>query len=146
MTAPIVNAIAEALKAGKFPARKFGKREDKLIESVLASTPKVVSATWDFSVNGGGIGSVSLSASLPAGACVTGVTCDVQTQLAGSGTLKLKTADGDLSATLSSSDAVGTPSKLATSPKKTTQARALQAEVAGAVLTAGKVTFWVTYV
>lgn len=146
MSNPIVNALVEAAKAGKFP-KKFGKREDKLIESVLDSSVKMVPVTWDFAVQGGAAGTIDLGASVPADSVVTAVWCDITTAITGSGSIKLSTSTSvDLTQTLS---AQGT-SVVASSatPKKISLAggpAALKAVIATG-LTAGKVTFHVQYV
>jgi hypothetical protein len=149
MSSPVVNAIAAALKAGKYPARKFGKRENKQIESVLDSTVKLVEATYDATVNGGALGTYTLGVSIPAGAVVTAAWCDIQTGLAGaSGSLTLNVpTEGALTQALTSA-ANGSASVVASTalPKKVAAARTLQVTVTGGALSAGKIVFHVQYV
>lgn len=107
-----INPITEASKAGLYPARRFGKRERKMVQSLENYTPatpsswavqpttiqgamdqlaaqgsgglaKTVSVTWDFSVNGGAISTIPLATSLPAKAIITEVTTDVLTATTG---------------------------------------------------------------
>jgi hypothetical protein len=144
MSNPVVDARKEAAKAGRYPSRKFNKREDKIVESVLNSVVLAESVTWDFSVQGGAAGTVTLSANpLPTGAIVTGVLCVVQTAITGSGSIKLVgSVDGDLTQTLSSASSgvvVGT-----IAPHQLTAANALQVTIATG-LTAGKVAFYLTF-
>ena len=139
-----MDARKEAAKAGRFP-KKFNKREDKIVESLLNSVQIVESAVWDFSVQGGAAGTVSLNgATLPAGAIVTGVYCVVNTAITGTGTVKLVAAtDGDLTQTLSSASSGVVVSSVA--PKQSTALQALQVTIGGAGVTAGKVSFYVGF-
>lgn len=150
MSNPVVNAIAESEKAGKYPARKFGKREDKLIESVLASTVKLVQATYDVAVDGGALCAHVLNVSIPADAIVTAAWCDIQTGLAGaSGSLTLNVpTDGALTQALTSASngSASVVASLNTLPKKVTANRTLQVTVTGGALSAGKIVFHVQYV
>jgi len=148
MSSNPVNARVEAAKAGPFP-KKFGKREDKIVESVLGSTVKLVQATYDVAVDGGALGVHVLNVSVPADAIVTAAWCDIQTGLAGaSGSLTLNVpTDGALTQALTSA-ANSSPSVVASSalPKKVTAARTLQVTVTGGALSAGKIVFHVQYV
>ena len=144
-----MNALVEAAKAGRFP-RKFNKRENKIVESVLDSSVKMVPVTWDFAVQGGAVGDIALAASVPAGAVVTAAWCDIETAITGAGTLTLKTSsDVVLSQGLTSGSPATQPSVVASLavPKKVGVANvSLKVTISSAVLTAGKVTFHVQYV
>lgn len=144
MSNPIVDARKEAAKAGRFPARRFNKREDKIVESLLNACKVVEAASWDFAVQGGAAGTLTLNGvALPSGAIVTNVYCVVNTAITGAGTIKLAGAtDGDLTQTLSSASSGVVVSSVA--PKQLTATQALQAVIATG-LTAGKVTFYVCF-
>lgn len=149
MSNPVVDAIAEAKKAGRFP-KKFNKREDKIIESVLGSTVTLVQATYDVAVNGGALGTYTLGVTVPSTAIVTACWCDIQTGLAGaSGSLTLNVpTEGALTQALTSA-ANGSPAVVASSgvlPKKVAADRVLQVTVTGGALSAGKIVFHVQYV
>jgi hypothetical protein len=184
-TPQAIPPLAQAARAGRYPARKFNKREDKVIQSVTSYVPgsvvsgassgyvtqpttvqgaldqlavqssggvaKTLAVTYNFSVNGGAIGAIALGQQLPAAAIVTEVITDVQTALVGSGTLQLTGAtDGALAPTLSSASSGQiweSPTTASTDLlKKATATQNLQATIAGAVLTAGKVTWFIRYV
>lgn len=149
MSNPIVDAIAEAEKAGRFP-QKFNKRENKIVEAVLASTVKLVQATYDVAVDGGALGAHVLNVTVPASAIVTACWCDIQTGLAGaSGSLTLNVpTEGALTQALTSA-ANGTAAVVASTgvlPKKVAADRVLQVTVTGGALSAGKIVFHVQYV
>lgn len=108
-------------------------------------------ATYDFSVNGGAISTISLGVTIPSNAVVTSITTEVvtaPTSGGSTGTIKLVLpTDGDLTATLT---ADGTAAHLntfsSTVPKKTTANRLLSATIATSALTAGKLRYMVRYV
>ena len=171
-----INKKTEIAQAPTYPSHRHNPRERKVLEtsnqyapanaSDWATAPaiiddaldalaaansggklKTLSVTYDFSVNGGAVGAVSLGASLPAKAIVVEVIADVLTQVAGSGNIKLTVpTEGALqTGSIDSSDAVGPQFATAAAPVKTAAARALQATIASAVVTAGKVQFFVRY-
>lgn len=111
MTTPI-NPVTEASKAGSFPARRFNKRERKLVQSVEVFAPAVagnwaaqpttikgaldqlalqsgpgtrttVKATYNFATNGGAVSTISLGVTIPQYAIITGVLTDVVTAFTG---------------------------------------------------------------
>lgn len=110
------------------------------------------SAVYDFSVNGGAIGTIDLGVSLPAHAIVTEVIRDelvACTSTGSTGTIKLVVpTDGSLEQTALTADG-GSPS-LASSggsavPLKTTAARELSATIATNPITAGRIRYFVRY-
>lgn len=179
MSTPI-NPVTEASKAGSYPARRFNKRERKIVQSVESYTPanpaafavqptsvqgaldqlaaqgsagvsKLVAVTYDFSVNGGAIGTIPLGVTIPNACVIDEVTVDVQVAPTGTagGTLTLNVpTDGNLAPALVTGTAVQGPIAQNTGsplPKKTTAARILQVTIATQALTAGKATFFIRY-
>lgn len=176
------NPITEAARAGRYPSRKFNKRERKLIKSATSYTPgavvagapagftaqptsiegaldqlavqgssglkKTVKVVWDQSVSGGTIGTIDLGSALPSAAVVTEVITDVQVSPTGTagGTITLNVpTDGNLAAAVTAGDSVACVGSFKTAPVKTTASRELQATIATHALTAGKVTWFITY-
>lgn len=126
---------------------------DDALDALAAAGPAsqygeaVASDVYDFSVNGGAVGDISLSVSLPAKAIVTEVVMDVLTPVVGSGNVKLTVAtEGALqSGSADSSDSAGPQLANPAAPIKLAAARTLRATIASAVLTAGKVRWHVRY-
>lgn len=131
----------------------------EMLSQYLNQKRGVIRVTWDFSVQGGAIGTYklfdenSVPALLPSGAIVTQVYSDTQTATttSASGTLALTlNSSGDLftataAATWSGIQA-GTPTGSAATMVKATAARQLTAAIATGALTAGKVNFFVEFV
>ena len=170
-----INKAIELAGAGNYPSNRLNKRERKVLQvsnsftpansAAWGSTPpasveaalnqlassgvaKTLTATYDFSVNGGAVGSIPLAITIPNKAIITECTIDVLTQVAGSGNLTFTLpTDGIVHAgSIDSADAVGPQYANLASPKKLTADRVLQATIASAVLTAGKVQVFVRYV
>lgn len=113
---------------------------------------RTVSAVWDFSVNGGAIGTMSLGVSLPSKAIVAEVIRDIETtadSTGHTGTIQLVLpTDGALeqSALAANGSDSGQASSGGTAlPKKATAARALSVTIATAALTVGKIRYFVRY-
>lgn len=109
-----------------------------------AGTAKTVSAVYDFSVNGGAVGAISLGVAIPDNAIILEVVSDILTQVAGSGTATLEVGSVALSPDLVG-DSVGVYSHLPAITKITTPGN-LELQVATGAVTAGKVRFFVRYV
>ncbi len=109
------------------------------------------SVLFDFSKDGGALGTLSLGRLLPAGALVTNLFSDEITVLtsAGAATLKLQAGSTDLSDALAfDTGFAGSQSQaLASSATaiKVSASSELKLVIAGAALTAGKVRFFVEY-
>jgi hypothetical protein len=127
---------------------------DQLASQGSGGLAMAVLATYDFTVNGGTIGTIPLGVTIPAGAIITQVTSDIVVATTGTsgGTLTLNlTTDGNIAlpittpASISVVDEDGATGST-TLPKKTTGARAVNAVIATHALTAGKVYFYIRYV
>ena len=121
---------------------------DTLASTLTDATVQVtVTTAWDFSVNGGAVSSIPLSVTLPDNAIVLEVIADVITQIVGAGTIQLTVPTDTLSlGTLSSADTVLPKDVSPATPKKITANRVLQATIAGAVVTAGRIRFHIRYI
>lgn len=125
---------------GKYP-RKMNKRE----AGVLGKFAKqVATVLYNFSNDGGAVGTVSFGAQLPANAVVTAIYSDEQTNITsgGSATLQLKAGSTNLSDAIAIASFAGNKSHaLASSATaiKVTSASELKLAIATAALTAGKV-------
>lgn len=176
---------AQIAAAGAYPT-DFGARERKLLELSATYVPassgnwgssvpttldgaldtlasgtngaKMVKAVWDFSVNGGAVGDIALSVTVPSGGLVTRTGYYVNTTCTsgGAATVALK-----LGAQASGTIVGGTPIAVATltagavangdvtdvaTAKRASADRILTLVVGTAALTAGKITFVVEYI
>lgn len=118
--------------------------------------PKVALAVYDFAVDGGVIGAITLAntVALPDNAVVTGITYDVLTTCTSAtdaATIALSVpTDGALTTAIAISNAAnpwdaGAHLVNTALPKKLTAARNLQITVAAEAITAGKIVFAVQY-
>lgn len=119
--------------------------------------PKVARANYDFAVDGGAVGNITLRGdSIPSGAIITDALLSVDTALTsgGAATVSINTesaADINAAAAISGAPWSTTGPKRAgltatTAPVKTTAARSIVATVGTAALTAGKFSVLVFYV
>ena len=119
--------------------------------------PKVARADYDFSVDGGAVGDITLRGdTIPSGAVVVDALLHVETALTsgGAATVAIKTegaadinaADAISGAPWSTTGAKRGDFTATTAPVKTTAARSITATVATAALTAGKFAVLVWYV
>lgn len=147
-------APASASNWGASPPSSISSALDTLASSGAPSQYGMVttSVVWDFSVNGGAIGSIPLTISLPNHAVIVEVIRDELTACTSSGsngTIQLNVpTDGSLEQTALTADggAVTLASSGGTAvPKKTTAARTLQVTIATSALTAGKIRYFVRY-
>lgn len=119
---------------------------------------KTAQAVYDFAVDGGGTGTITLrsddsvGSALPSGAVITAGYLDIETAcLSGTGTMALQAeAAGDLlAATLEAGLTAGrkslVPAGTGATSVKTTQPRSLQLVIATAAFTAGKFRLVVFY-
>lgn len=136
------------LNAGKLAVKKISRREEAALDK---GGIRVASALYDFSSDGGAVGSITFGRLLPAGAVVTRVFADELTNVTsgGSATIQLKAG----STNLTGATAIASFSGL-TAPALDGSAAAiklsadseLQIAIATAALTAGKVRFFVEYI
>lgn len=105
------------------------------------------SVEWDFSVNGGAVSSIPLGITLPDNAIIQETIADILVAVTGAGTVQLSVpVDGALqTGTTDSADAIAPQDVSLAAPKKLTAARIIQVTIAGAVVTAGKVRYYVRY-
>lgn len=121
------------------------------VESLAsAGAVRAVRAIWDFSADGGAVGSIPLETLLPDNAVIKSVLVDVLTAVASAGALTLNIAAGSQGNVLASSIAlaslgVGT-SFPAVAALKTTASRELNLVIGTAAATAGRIHFVVEYI
>lgn len=126
-------------------------------DALSLGLPKVVRAEYEFAVDGGAVGDITLrGAQIPAGAIVVDALLYVQTAVTsgGSGTLAIRVEsnnDIQTAAAVSGAPWSTTGPKRAgftstTAPIKTTAARSVIGTIATAALTAGKVSVLIWYV
>lgn len=141
-------------KAGPLAEGRTNKRE----AAVLEFAQQVQSVMYDFSSDGGAVGTKLFSVQLPANACVTKITADVQTAAtsggsatfqvqAGSTNLTAATAFDSATAGINAAGVLDIP--LAVSAPfdalKLSVDSELKLAIAGAALTAGKVRFHIEF-
>lgn len=176
-----INKATELAGAGNYPSNKLNQRERKVLQvadSYSPATPadwsspptsmesaldalaaanqggslKSTSVTYDFSVNGGAVGVIPLSVSLPNKAIIVEVIRDevtAATSTGSTGTILLGVpTDGALEQTALTADG-GSPSVASSGgtavPKKLTAARTLQVTIATNPVTAGKINYYIRY-
>lgn len=115
-----------------------------------AGSAKTVSALYDFSINGGAIGTIGLGVSLPAKAIVLEVIQDTLVAPVGVGATAILRigATGTLSDANIVGDSLGAAavSPVSTLPHKSSAGGELGVVVTAAALTAGKVRWFIRYV
>lgn len=129
--------------AGPLAEGRTNKRE----AAVLQFAKQLSAVTYDYSVDGGAIGTISFGQSLPAGAIVTNVWTDEQTAVAGATSITLKAGSTALTGALDMTGDSGVKARsLAVADAvKLTSASELNIAIATAAATAGKVTFYVEW-
>ena len=130
--------------AGPLATGRTNKRE----AAVLQFAAQLSACTYDFSVDGGAIGTYLFGQSLPAGAIVTHVWTDELTAVTGATSITLKAGSTSLTGAVNFTASTGVNSQaLASSATaiKVTAASELQIAIATAAATAGKVSFYVQW-
>lgn len=130
--------------AGPLAEGRTNKRE----AAVLQFAKQLSAVTYDYSKDGGAIGTYLFGQSLPAGAIVTNVWTDEETAVTGATSITLKAGSTALTGALDLTASSGVNSQtLAGSATgiKVTSASELQIAIATAAATAGKVTFYVEW-
>lgn len=133
-------------EAGLLSYGRTNKRE----AAVLQFAKQVQAVTWDFSKDGGAVGTISFGAKLPAGAIVTGFTLDKEATVTGATSVALWAGGTQLSAainlvTIADTSYTSTLNNSATAIKLAA-ASELKLVISTAAATAGKVTFYVEFV
>jgi len=132
-------------EAGILVHGKVNKREAAVLE--FAQQCQVV--VWDFARDGGAVGDVSFGVSLPAGAIVTGVLSDEEVPVAGATAVTLKAGSTSLTGALDLTASAGVAARAlagSASAIKLAAASELKLTIATNAATAGKVSFYVTFV
>lgn len=131
--------------AGSLAEGKCNKRE----ATVLAKFAKqMATVMWDFSLDGGAVGTISFNTQLPANAVVTNVWTDEQTAVAGATDVTLKAGSTALTGSIDFTGDAGIQSRaLAGSAGgiKLSSSSELNIAIATAAATAGKVRFAVEF-
>lgn len=129
--------------AGPLAEGRTNKRE----AAVLQFAKQLSACTWDFSKDGGAVGSIFFNQSLPAGAIVTNVWTDEETTVTGATAVTLKAGSTALTGALDMTGDSGVKARsLAVADAvKLTSASELNIAIATNAATAGKVTFYVEW-
>lgn len=130
--------------AGLLAEGRTNKRE----AAVLEFAKQCQTCLWDFSSDGGAIGSITFNVSLPANAVVTDIWTDEQTAVTGATSVTLKAGSTALSGAIDFTGDAGIQKRtLAGSAAgiKLSSSSELQIAIATAPATAGKVRFAVEY-
>lgn len=139
MKSPAIRTLAGSLAEGR-----SNKREAAILEFATQS----MSAVYDFSVDGGAVGTYLFGISLPINAMVVRVFTDEQTAVTGATDITLKAGSTALTGSIDFTASSGTNSQaLAGSATaiKLAASSELQIAIATAAATAGKVRFHVEY-
>lgn len=130
--------------AGPLCEAKTNKRE----AAVLEFSKQVMAATWDFSLDGGAVGTILFGVKLPANAIVTDCWTEELTAVTGADSVTLKAGSTALSGAVDFTGDAGIQKRtLAGSAAgiKVSSASELQIAIATNAATAGKIRFFVEY-
>lgn len=133
------------LTAGHLAVGFPAKRDEAVLN---AGGIRCESCTWDYSVDGGAVGTISFGRLLPAGALVTKVYTDEQTAVTAATSITLKAGSTALTAALdlTASSGVQSPALAGSAAGiKIATASELNIAIATTAATAGKVKFYVQY-
>lgn len=131
-------------QAGPLTEGRTNKRE----AAVLQFAKQLSTVTYDYSKDGGAVGTYLFGQSLPAGAIVTNVWTDEETTVAGATSITLKAGSTALTGAVDFTGDAGIQSRaLAGSAAgiKVTSLSELQIAIATNPATAGKVTFYIEW-
>lgn len=123
-------------------------RTNKREAAVLQFAKQLSACTWDFSKDGGAIGTISFGQSLPAGAIVTNVWTDEETTVTGATSVTLNAGATALTGAVNFTTDAGIQSRAlagAAAGIKVSASSELKIAIATAPATAGKVTFYVEW-
>lgn len=137
-------------EAGSLAEGRVNKRE----AAVLTFAKQVASVIYDFSIDGGAVGTLSFNTALPANAVITAIYADVQTAatsggsatyalVAGSTTIVAATAFDSATVGINATGVLALTINVSSpfDAAKLTASSELKLTIAGAALTAGKVRF-----
>lgn len=130
--------------AGFLCEQRVNKRE----AAVLEFAKQVATCLYDFSVDGGAVGTISFGTQLPANAVVTNIYTDEQTAVTGADAITLKAGSTALSAVIDFTGDSGANSRALASSATAIKLAAnseLNIAIATNAATAGKVRFCVEY-
>lgn len=131
--------------AGPLAEGRTNKRE----AAVLQFAKQLSACTYDYSKDGGAVGTYLFGQSLPAGAIVTNVWTDEETAVTGATSITLKAGSTALTGALDftgvGESGVKARSLASGDAIKLSSASELQIAIATAAATAGKVTFYVEW-
>ena len=130
--------------AGPLAEGRTNKRE----AAVLQFAKQLSAVTYDYSKDGGAVGTYLFGQSLPAGAIVTNVWSDEETAVTGATSITLKAGSTALTGALdltASSGVNGITLAGSVTGIKLSSASELNIAIATAAATAGKVTFYVEW-
>jgi len=130
--------------AGSLAEGRVNKRE----AAVLTFAKQMATVLWDFSADGGAIGTISFNTQLPANAVVTDVWTDEQTAVTGATSITLKAGSTALTGAIDFTGDSGVNQRaLAGSATgiKLSSSSELNIAIASAAATAGKVRFAVEF-
>lgn len=133
------------LPAGQFAVGYPSQRDEAVLN---AGGQRVTSGLWDFSEDGGAVGTISFSRLLPAGCIVTRVWTDEQTAVTAATSVTLKAGSTALTAALdlTASSGIQSPALAGSAAGiKLTVESDLNIAIATTAATAGKVRFFVEY-
>lgn len=129
-----------------FPSQRTNKRE----AGVLEFAKQIATVVWDFSIDGGAVGTYSFATALPPGAVVTEVYTDELTAVTGATLVKLQAGSTDLTVNYDFTGSTGvnkqTLASSATALKPSaTAASELKMVITTNAATAGRVRFAVEF-
>lgn len=131
-------------RAGKLSSRRTNKREQAVLNEGGIRCDSVL---YDFSEDGGAVGTVSFGRKLPAGAVITrcwSTEEETVAEAAPTATVQFKAGSTDITAALNAVD--GNPvEEHPVTLSKLAEASELQMEIGAQALTAGKIRWYVEY-
>lgn len=135
-------------KRGKLVGNRLSRRE-RLVLDASSGPMAMATALYDFSVNGGAVGAITLGVKIPANAIITRLFTDALTSMTsgGSATVAISAGATSLKAATAFNDAtlVGADAQTLTAVKISSESE-LTMTIAVAVLTAGKVRIFAEYI
>jgi hypothetical protein len=133
------------LNAGSLATNHPASRDEAVLN---AGGSRCESVLWDYSSDGGAVGTISFGRLLPSGAVVTNVFTDEQTAVAAATSITLKAGSTALTGALDLTASSGTNSQTLASSATAIKLSAdseLNIAIATTAATAGKVRFFVRY-
>jgi hypothetical protein len=132
-------------KSGKFAVGHPSKRDEAVLD---AGGCRVASVLWDYSLDGGAVGTISFGRLLPSGCIVSKVWTDEQTAVTAATSITLKAGSTALTGALdlTASSGIQNPALAGSAAGiKLSADSELNIAIATTAATAGKVRFYVQY-